>query len=136
MKFLIFNIATIGALYYLFTNDVNGTDAVAGNVQQTINRFEKVASSIVSEAREQIPIKEAIQTQPTPKHEKELEIPPGLQEEVVAQLNLAMVEPVIENTISDEPVDDTPTKSTAERRKELLAMAKNMELYYLKKAVE
>lgn len=136
MKFLIFNIATIGALYYLFTNDVNGTDAVAGNVQQTINRFEKVASSIVSEAREQIPIKEAIQIQPTSKHEKELEIPPGLQEEVVAQLNPAMVEPVIENTISDEPVDDTPTKSTAERRKELLAMAKNMELYYLKKAVE
>jgi hypothetical protein len=147
MKFLIFNIAIIGALYYLFSSEVNETNDMAGKAQHIIERIETQAMSVVDQVREQARVNEDLEPAPAPALEAQpprpvlqTEVlpppaPPLVNAEATTPVSPALLEMGAQQTFKDEPAEETiPLKSVAERRDELLEMAQNMELYFLRKA--
>ncbi|MAE44061.1 MAG: hypothetical protein CMF63_03570 [Magnetovibrio sp.] len=155
MKFLIFNIAIFGALYYLFTTDVSGArDMMTNSAHQAVNRVETLASSVLAEARnfasKRTSAKEIPPPTLAPKPESKRIVPSPVKTEETAPPVMSPVtveppsppsppEPVemaVEMAGSDETTEAISPKNLGERRKELLDMARNMELFYLRKAGE
>lgn len=134
MKFLMFNIAIIGALYYLFTNDVNGAREMTNSAQQTVNRIEMIASSAVAEVRKQTNVKETALPAPETAPKQESLAPISSPVSISTRPQPVPEEMIAETPINEEPAEVVPAKSTTERRRELLEMAQNMELFYLRKA--
>ncbi len=134
MKFLIFNIAIISALYYLFTNDVNDARNITNDVRQAISQIETMASSAVAETHQQTSVKETAQSDPEfePKPESLPLIPPPVS--IAMRPQMVPEEIVAVTPVNDEPAEVISVKSSAERRNELLEMAQNMELLYLRNA--
>ena len=155
MKFLIFNIAIFGALYYLFTTDVSGArDMMTNSAHRAVNRVETLASSALAEARnfasKQTSVKEIPPPTLAPKPESKRIVPSPVKIEETAPPAMSPVtveplsppsppEPVemaVEKAGSGETTEAISPKSLGERHKELLDMAQNMELFYLRKARE
>jgi len=144
MKFFAFNIAIIAALYYLFTNDVNHYRDIKNDARKGISRIETLASSAMSEVLEQTNQKEMVQSMPTPNTKSALPlVSPLISIATRAQpvSDNTRVRPELDNatvadSVNDEAGEEIPTKSPAEKRKDLLEMAQNMELLYLRKAGE
>lgn len=154
MKFLIFNIAILGALYYLFTADANGVRDMTSSAHQAVDRIETIASSAVEEARKlaskSTSVKESAPPVLAPKPEPRRIVPspvktvettrpvpsPATVETPPPPLPPEPVEMIAEKAERNETTDAVPQKSLGERRKELLNMAQNMELFYLRKAGE
>jgi hypothetical protein len=158
MKFLIFNIAIVGALYYLFTTDVSGArDTMTNSAHQAVNRVEMLVSSALAEARnfasKRISVKEIPPPTLAPKPESKRIVPSLVKTEETAPPVMSPVtveppsppsppsppEPVemaVEKAGSGETTETISPKSLGERHKELLDMAQNMELFYLRKAGE
>lgn len=138
MKFLIFNIAIVGALYYLFTTDVNGARDMTNMANQAVGRIETLASSAVIEARKfaskRTSLKKAAPPvlEPTPSASRIVASPVAVNPPPPPE----PVETVADKAGSDGTTEVVPPKSPGERRRELLDMAQNMELFYLRKAGE
>ena len=138
MKFLIFNIAILGALYYLFKTDVNDTRDMANMANQAVGRIEILASSAVAKARKFASKRTNLKETTPPVFEPKPPAPRIVSSPVAADPPSPPepVEMVAEKPGSDEAPAAIPVKSPGERRRELLDMAQNMELFYLRKAGE
>ena len=133
MKFLIFNITIISALYYLFTNDVNGAREMTNSTQQTVSRIEMIASSAMAEVRKQTGEKEIAQPAPELAPKQEILPPVSSPVNIATRPQPAPEEMIAGSPVNEEPAEVVPAKSSTERRRELLEIAQNMELFYLRK---
>lgn len=154
MKFLIFNIAIVGALYYLFTTDPNGGRDMTNSAHQAIDRIETLASSAVVEAHKfaskqtseietatPVPAAKPGSKRIVPSRVKIEETAPPVPSPVAVEpptqrLPWKPVEMIAEQAGSNEVTEAMPPKSVGERRRELLDMVQNMELLYLRKVGE